>query len=207
MGRRKGARESAARRKGAREAAEDQEKMAQETAEELDRAEEPVAEPEAAEEAATEEVVPLEQHQRLLAEFDNYRKRIERQQARFQQRAAGDLYRRLLPLIDDFERAKSALLEHSDEIDREGLLIILGRLAETLEREGLEEIAAAPGTTFDPEVHEAVLTIPSAEVPEGSVAEVLETGYRLGETMLRPARVAVARSAEQRSPGEDEDTG
>ena len=207
MGKRKAAKESAARRKGAREATEDREGMAQKTAEELDRAEKPVVEAEAEAPAAPEEVVPLEQHQRLIAEFDNYRKRIERQQARFQQRAAGELYRRLLPLLDDFERAKSALQGDADEIDREGLLIILGRLAETLEREGLEVIEAAPGTMFDPEVHEAVLTIPSAEVLEGSVAEVLETGYRLGETMLRPARVAVARSTEQRSPGEDEDTG
>jgi len=153
-----------------------------------------------------EAVVPLEQHQRLLAEFDNYRKRVERDQARFQQWTAGELHRRLLPLLDDFNRAGTALIENPDEIDREGILIILGRLAEALEREGLVEIEATPGTEFDPEVHEAVLTIPSAEVPEGSVAEVLETGYRFGDRLLRPARVAVARSPEQCSPGEDEDT-
>jgi len=152
------------------------------------------------------EVVPLEQHQRLLAEFDNYRKRANRERAELELRGAGNLIVRLLPLLDDLERARASLAA-GDAADRQGLLIILGRLAEILQREGLTEVEASPGTVFDPEKHEAVLTIPTAKIPEGSVAEVLENGYRYGDRLLRPTRVAVARAPEHRSPAEEEDTG
>ncbi|MFH1144683.1 MAG: nucleotide exchange factor GrpE [Candidatus Eisenbacteria bacterium] len=151
--------------------------------------------------------VPLEQHQRLLAEFDNYRKRVERDRALSERRGTANLLARLLPLVDDFGRAAAALASNREAIDRQGILIILGRLAEILEREGLTQVEATPGTRFDPEVHEAVLTIPTAQIPEGSVAEVLENGYQYGDRLLRPARVAVALPPEQRSPAEDEDTG
>ena len=140
--------------------------------------------------------VPLEQYQRLLAEFDNYRKRMEIQQQRTAAWAREELMQRLLPLIDDFDRARTALETHPEHLDRKGILIILGRLAETLKREGLSEVEAAPGEEFDPAVHEAVLMVPTAEVPEGTIAEVLETGYRSGERLLRPARVSVARAPE-----------
>ena len=153
------------------------------------------------------ETVPLEEHLRLLAEFDNYRKRVERERAEAERRGVAQLMVRLLPLLDDFDRAREALSRKEGGIDREGLLIIVRRLAENLEREGLVMIEASPGTEFDPQVHEAVLTIPTAEVPEGSVAEVLEKGYQYGDRLLRPARVAVARSPEPRSPAEEEDTG
>ena len=157
--------------------------------------------------AEARETVPLEQHQRLLAEFDNYRKRVERERSEAERRGVASLMARLLPLLDDFERARVALLSKEGGIDREGLLIIVRRLAENLEREGLTQIEASPGTEFDPQVHEAVLTIPTAEVPEGSVAEVLESGYRYGDRLIRPARVAVARSPEPRLSAEEEDTG
>ena len=143
----------------------------------------------------------------MLAEFDNFRKRTSRERAELELRGAGNLIARLLPLLDDFERAKAAMEKHPEKIDREGLLIMLGRLAEILQREGLTRVLASPGTVFDPEIHEAVLTMPTAEVPEGSVAEVLENGYRYGDRLLRPARVAVARSLEPSSPAEEEDTG
>lgn len=152
------------------------------------------------------EVVSLEQHQRLLAEFDNYRKRANRERAELELRGTGNLIVRLLPLLDDLERARASLAA-GDAADRQGLLIILGRLAEILQREGLTQVEASPGTVFDPEKHEAVLTIPTAKIPEGSVAEVLENGYRYGDRLLRPTRVAVARSPEHRSPAEEEDTG
>lgn len=139
--------------------------------------------------------IPLEQHQRLLAEFDNYRKRIESQQERTGRWARADLMARLLPLLDDFERAREALTPETAQRDLEGTLIILGRLAEALKREGLERIAASPGMAFDPEVHEAVLAVPTDAVAAGSIAEVLQAGYRAGDRLLRPARVTVARAA------------
>lgn len=145
-----------------------------------------------AKEVAEDNRIPLEQHQRLLAEFDNYRKRMEQQQGRASRWAKDELLGRLLPVIDDCERARQAILASPEGLDRDGVLIILGRLAETLKREGLDRIEASPGMVFDPEVHEAVLTIPSADFTAGSIAEVLEPGYRSGERLLRPAKVAVA---------------
>ncbi len=137
--------------------------------------------------------VPLEQHQRLLAEFDNFRKRMERNHQRAALWARADLLKALLPSLDDLDRARQAQKTEDNDASSEGMLIILDRLAEVLKREGLTEIEAAPGVVFDPEKHEAVLTVPSAEVSEGCVAQVLEKGYRLGEQLLRPARVGVAR--------------
>ncbi len=144
--------------------------------------------------------VPLDQHQRLLAEFDNYRKRMERDIARAGFLARVDVLSALLPVLDDLNRARNALDSKKDVFDTEGMLIIIGRLAETLSREGLTEVEASPGQAFDPEIHEAVLTVPTAEFAEGCVAEVLEKGYQCGERLLRAAKVAVARSPEDARP-------
>jgi molecular chaperone GrpE len=155
-----------------------------------------------------EPTVPLEQHQRLLAEFDNFRKRVEREMQRMERVAVAGLLRRLLPVLDDLARAETALQGPEEgEIDRAATLKILGLLAEALRREGLERIDAPPGAVFDPNEHEAVLTIPTAGVPDGSVAEVLQTGYRFGDRLLRPARVAVARAPESGTEGQGSGTG
>jgi molecular chaperone GrpE len=148
--------------------------------------------------------IPLEQHQRLLAEFDNFRKRTQTQQGRVSRLIRDELIVRLLPILDDCDRAQQAALSNPVHFDREGALIILRRLAEALRQEGLAKVEAAPGMEFDPEVHEAVLTIPTADVPEGSIAEVLEPGYRSTDRLLRPAKVAVARApAPDASPRDD----
>jgi molecular chaperone GrpE len=76
-----------------------------------------------------------------------------------------------------------------------------------LKREGLVRIGASPGTVFDPNEHEAVLTIPTAAVPEGSVVEALQVGYRFGDRLLRPARVTVARAIEPPPERPDPDAG
>jgi molecular chaperone GrpE len=144
--------------------------------------------------AETEATIPLEQHQRLLAEFDNYRKRTQAQQERASRLTRDELIEKLLPILDDCDRAQQAARSNPEHFDREGALIILRRFAEALRQEGLEKVEAAPGMAFDPEVHEAVLTIPTASVPEGSIAEVLEPGYRSRDRLLRPAKVAVARA-------------
>lgn len=140
--------------------------------------------------------VPLEQHQRLLAEFDNYRKRVERDRAREALWARADILEKLLVTLDDMDRARAAVGEGEKSFEKDGMLIIMDRFAEVLKREGLIEVQALPGDRFDPNIHEAVLMVPSAEVPEGCIAAVLEKGYRVGERLLRPTKVAVASGPE-----------
>ncbi len=154
-------------------------------------------------ESAEAPSVPLEQHQRLLAEFDNYRKRVERDRAREVIRARAELLEKLLPTLDDMGRARGAVATGEKSFEKDGMLIIMDRFAEVLKREGLVEVPALPGDRFDPNTHEAVLMVPSAEVPAGCIAVVLEKGYRVGDRLLRPAKVAVARAPEdQRAAAE-----
>jgi molecular chaperone GrpE len=136
---------------------------------------------------------------RVAADFDNYRKRALRDQEALVARAHERLVKELLPVVDDLERALVAAEEHEEAKLEEGVKLVHRQLAQLLEREGL-----APVDTdgkFDPHVHEALLTQPSA-AEEGSVVEVLQKGYRLGDRVLRPARVVVAGPKEE--PGGDQ---
>ena len=130
---------------------------------------------------------------RLAAEFENYKKRAAREQAGLSTRAAERLVKELLPIVDDLERALEAAEEHEEAKLEEGVRLVHRQLASALEREGLAEIET--NGKFDPHVHEALLSQPS-EADEGSVIEVLQKGYRLGDRVLRPARVVVAAAAE-----------
>jgi molecular chaperone GrpE len=127
--------------------------------------------------------------QRLQAEFDNYRKRAAREQESLVARAHERLVKELLPVVDDLERALVAAEQHEEAKLEEGVRLVHRSLADALEREGLAEIET--NGKFDPHVHEALLTQPS-EAEEGSVIEVLQKGYRLGDRVLRPSRVVVA---------------
>ena len=98
--------------------------------------------------------------------------------------------RGLLPVMDNLERAVAALGEQGEEIVA-GLEMVRGQLAGLLAGHGVEEIEAA-GRAFDPNVHEAVAQVPSAEHPDGAVVEVIEKGYRISDHVLRPSRVVVA---------------
>jgi molecular chaperone GrpE len=131
----------------------------------------------------------LDDLKRLAADFDNYRKRVAREQEALSTRAAERLVKELLPIVDDLERALEAAEEHEEAKLEEGVRLVQRQLASVLEREGLAEIETTG--RFDPHVHEALLSQPS-EAEEGSVIEVLQKGYRLGERVLRPARVIVA---------------
>ncbi len=131
----------------------------------------------------------LETLQRLKAEFDNYRKRAARDQESLVARAHERLVKELLPVLDDLERALQAAEEHEEAKLEEGVRLVHRQLADTLAREGLAEIGA--DGEFDPHVHEALLSQPS-EAEEGTVIEVIQKGYRLGDRVLRPARVVVA---------------
>jgi molecular chaperone GrpE len=126
---------------------------------------------------------------RVAAEFENYRKRVSRDQESLVARAHERLVKELLPVLDDLERALAAAEEHEEAKLEEGVRLVHRELRSALDREGLAEIET--NGHFDPHVHEALLTQPS-EAEEGSVLEVIQKGYKLGDHVLRPARVVVA---------------
>jgi molecular chaperone GrpE len=127
--------------------------------------------------------------QRLKADFDNYRKRARRDQEALVARAHERLVAELLPILDDLGRALEAAEEHEEAKLEEGVRLVHRNLAAALKREGLEEIPV--DGTFDPHVHEALLSQPSDE-EEGAVINVIQKGYKLGDRVLRPARVVVS---------------
>ena len=125
----------------------------------------------------------------VKAEFDNYRKRAARDQESLVARAGERIVKELLPVLDDLERALEAAHAHEEAKLEEGVELVHRQLEQILDREGL--VPVATDGKFDPHVHEALLTQPSA-AEEGAVIEVLQKGYRLGDRVLRPARVVVA---------------
>jgi molecular chaperone GrpE len=127
--------------------------------------------------------------QRLAAEFDNFRKRNARENAALTERANERLVKELIPILDDLGRALEAAAEHEEAKLEEGVRLVHRALSALLTKEGLAEIETAG--KFDPHVHEALLSQPSDE-DEGSVIEVVQKGYKLGDKVLRPARVVVA---------------
>ena len=128
--------------------------------------------------------------QRLAADFDNYRKRVARDQAQLVARAHEGLVRELLPVLDDLERALGAAEAHDEATVVEGVRLVQRALADQLAREGLEEIAA--DGAFDPHIHEALLSQPGEGAKPGTVLQVVQKGYRLGDRVLRPARVVIS---------------
>ncbi len=131
----------------------------------------------------------LDDLKRLAAEFDNYRKRVARDQERLVAHAHERLVKELVPVLDDLERALEAAEQHEEAQLEEGVKLVHRALAGVLRKEGLEEIET--DGRFDPHVHEALLSQPS-EAEEGSVIQVLQRGWRIGDRVLRPARVVVS---------------
>jgi molecular chaperone GrpE len=127
---------------------------------------------------------------RLRAEFDNYRKRASRELVEARVRAEGDLLTELLPVLDNLERALDAAEHHEEGKVLGGVRMTRDMFANLLTRAGVEEVEGV-GAPFDPLVHEAMLVQPS-EHDDGAVAAVLQRGYRQGDRVLRPARVAVS---------------
>jgi molecular chaperone GrpE len=126
----------------------------------------------------------LDALQRLKAEFDNYRKRVARDQQELAARAHERLVKELVPILDDLERA----LAHEGDLD-EGIRLIHRQFSEALAKEGLTEVPT--DGKFDPHTQEALLSQPS-DAEEGEVIQVLQKGYRLGDRVLRPARVVIS---------------
>jgi molecular chaperone GrpE len=128
--------------------------------------------------------------QRVAAEFANYRKRALREQEAFAARATERLVARLLPVLEDLERALEAAEHHDEAKVIEGVGMTRSALAGVLSAEGVTEIAT--DGPFDPHVHEALLVQPVEGVESGAVVEVVQKGYLLGDVVLRPSRVIVA---------------
>lgn len=131
---------------------------------------------------------------RKAAEFDNYRKRVERERREYTEYATVELIKELLPLLDDLERAVAAEAgTGGPEAIRKGIELIHRRLLDVLARRGVTVIDPV-GADFDPHLHEAVVRVPAAGQRDGQVVEVFARGYRLGDRLLRPAMVKVATS-------------
>jgi molecular chaperone GrpE len=126
---------------------------------------------------------------RLRAEFDNYRRRVERERADFLQYAAADLVRQVLPVLDDFERALKH--ETADRDYAKGVDLIFQRFSEALKKMGLEPIESA-GQMFDPNVHQAVQRVETDEAEDQTILEEFQKGYNFRGKLLRPAMVKVA---------------
>jgi molecular chaperone GrpE len=135
---------------------------------------------------------------RVAAEFENYRKRVLRDQESLVARAHERLVKELLPVLDDLERALAAAEDHQEARLEEGVRLVHRELEAALRREGLAEIET--NGRFDPHVHEALLSQPS-DADEGTIIEVVQKGYQLGDRVVRPARVVIA------APKQEDDGG
>lgn len=139
---------------------------------------------------AAENAEMRDQLLRRRADFDNYRKRTERERQQLAEYAAMNVVRELLPLLDDMERAIAAAGDIEDEF-HSGVRMIAKRFLETLERFGLKRIEAA-GRPFDPNLHQAVDRTVTKEHPDQTVVEEWQPGYMFKDRLLRPAMVKVA---------------
>jgi molecular chaperone GrpE len=134
---------------------------------------------------------------RRRADFENYRRRVERDRHTAAQEALTAVFREVLGTVDNLERALEA--GGGPEELRKGVELTYRELLGVLEAHDVVAVAPTTGDTFDPNVHQALLHEPTPGVSDGAVAEVLRKGYSYGERLLRPALVKVAKSAE---PGE-----
>ena len=154
----------------------------------LDEAREEAAE-EAASDPAADAAKYLEIAQRTQAELENFRKRATRDIQQAGQRAKANLVRELLPVVDNLERALATANPEEDHL-AEGVRLVHVELVNTLERNGIKAFDPA-GEPFDPTVHEAI-SMREGENGSGIVLDVVEKGYRLGDSVIRPARVVVS---------------
>lgn len=154
----------------------------------------PAPEAAAARDASLAELETMkDRHLRLQADFDNFRKRTQRERADLQVRATEDLVRELLPVMDHFEIGlRTAAEHHSDAAVRDGFQLVYDELLRVLQKCGVTVVEAAAGALFDPHLHEAVTHAPSAEHPVDTVVLQSRRGYRLGDHLLRPAQVVVS---------------
>ena len=135
----------------------------------------------------------LDHLQRMKAEFENYRRRVQRDNEALVLRAGEGVIESLLPVVDNMQRALEAAEKHEEGQLIKGVELVAGQLRGVLEGHGLDQVPAEPGVPFDPNVHEAVVAQDNDDYPEGVIVAVLEPGYLLHGRLLRPARVIVSR--------------
>ena len=140
---------------------------------------------------------------RLTADFDNFRKRAQREKDEARQFANQGLLEKLLPVLDNFEMALTAVKD-ADPSVRDGVQMILDQLLGVLKESGVEPVDAM-GQPFDPNFHEALSQEETTEVEEGTVVQQVQRGYKLNDRLVRPARVVVAKApgAAEEAPTED----
>ena len=127
---------------------------------------------------------------RTAAEFDNFKKRTERERACLAEFAKAHVIKELLPILDNIDRA--ALMEDKSGADYiKGIELIVKQFESLSEKLGISEVAAV-GDTFDPNLHDAVMHVEDETLGENVIAEVLQKGYKIGDTVIRPAMVKVA---------------
>jgi molecular chaperone GrpE len=152
-----------------------------------------------------------DKHLRAAAELDNVRKRGRKEAEEARLEAQSRVLREMLPVVDNLERAVAHAVQAGDGATGvvEGLRLVLRQFAQAFERCNVHPVEAK-GQPFDPNQHEAVSQVETADAPAGSVVEVLQTGYRIGERLLRPALVVVAKAPPDapagpngRDPGEE----
>jgi molecular chaperone GrpE len=130
---------------------------------------------------------------RTAAEFDNYRKRTERERRELSDAVAADLMRDIVPVLDDLDRAIAAAADSPDSALRSGVELIQRQLIDALRRRGAEPFESV-GQDFDPAWHEALASEPANGRRDGEVVAEIRRGYRLGSRLLRPALVKVAKA-------------
>lgn len=153
------------------------------------------------EEVSEEEKLRIElnaskdQYLRLVAEFDNFRKRTAKEKIETIQTATKDLMHSLIAVLDDSERASKTMETATDLVAvKEGVALVLGKLNSILTSKGLKAMETAAGADFDAELHEAITEIPAPnEALQGKVVDVIEKGYYLNEKLIRHAKVVVGK--------------
>jgi molecular chaperone GrpE len=156
----------------------------------------PVEAPETPPEIANLQRERDDYYDRLLrksAEFDNYRRRVERERREHAEQSMVDLLQELLLVVDDFDLALTVDAGEAGAAYRKGIELIYGKLQDLLRKNGVRPIDAL-GTDFDPNLHQAVVHEPSTEHREGEVIGEMRKGYMIGDRLLRPAMVKVAKA-------------
>ena len=178
-------------------------RLAEKAAQESDEGTDENAGPETLTEAQEAMAELNERIIRLTADFDNFRKRAQREKDEARQFANQGLLEKLLPVLDNFEMALTAVKD-ADPSVRDGVQMILDQLLGVLKESGVEPVDAM-GQPFDPNLHEALSQEETTEVEEGTVVQQVQRGYKLNDRLVRPARVVVAKApgAAEEAPNED----
>ena len=149
----------------------------------------------------------LDHLKRMKADFENFKKRAQRERSEFIKFANEELIKELLPVLDNFRRA----VNHAEEITdanafREGIKLIEKDFEEVLKKRGLARLEVV-GTNFDPEIHEAIMLKETEDYSDETIIEEIQVGYKLGERLLRPARVVVSKTKSHKSEDRNQDLG